>query len=251
MTRGKIVYIDKDNKVYSTVEFNGDMHPDGIAAKILLQFEAGYFKSYNKFESFASRLNKAYYGYEGELIHTVICKEKHVIDVTNNWTDYLYVVNNSEQGWIIKDQNGATVLDERSLGIVNFQQVERIIHRVLHENTKEIRFELSKDEFVEIVNRLRDSSDLVDKVEELFRNSRDNVECDFCNGAALQISHEGTVVSLLRKLLKDTSEDISYFIYELDYGRKYEPGMITDENGCDIDFSSAEKLYNYLISLEK
>ena len=137
------------------------------------------------------------------------------------------------------------------MGIVNFQQVERIIHRVLHENTKEIRFELSKDEFVEIVNRLRDSSDLVDKVEELFRNSRDNVECDFCNGAALQIPHEGTVVSLLRKLLKDTSEDISYFIYELDYGRKYEPGIITDENGCDIDFSSAEKLYDYLISLEK
>lgn len=47
--------------------------------------------------------------------------------------------------------------------------------------------------------------------------------------------------------MKDAVENIDYFIYELDYGRKYEPGMITDENGHDIDFSSAEKLYDYLI----
>ena len=46
----------------------------------------------------------------------------------------------------------------------------------------------------------------------------------------MQISHESTVVFLLRKLLNDAFEDIEYFIYELDYGRKYEPGMITDEN---------------------
>jgi hypothetical protein len=51
---------------------------------------------------------------------------------------------------------------------------------------------------------------------------------------------------LLRKLLKDAVENIDYYIYELDYGRKYEPGIITDENGHDIDFSSAEKLYDYL-----
>ena len=30
------------------------------------------------------------------------------------------------------------------------------------------------------------------------------------------------------------------------YGRKYEPGIITDENGQDIDFRSAEKVYEYL-----
>lgn len=45
--------------------------------------------------------------------------------------------------------------------------------------------ELKKEEFVIIVDKLRDSSDLVDKVNELFCNSRENVECDFCNGASL------------------------------------------------------------------
>ena len=64
---------------------------------------------------------------------------------------------------------------------------EKQIHRVLHENAKEFSASISKEEFVEILNRLRDSSDLVRKVNSLFRNSRDNVGCDFCNGAALQI----------------------------------------------------------------
>ena len=72
------------------------------------------------------------------------------------------------------------------------------------------------------------------------------ISYDNCNVAALQISHESTVVFLLRKLLKDAVENIDYFIYELDYGRKYEPGMITDKNGADNDFSTAEKLYDYM-----
>ena len=247
MTRGKIIYIDWDGKIFSSVEFNGDMYPDGNADRILEMFEAGLFSNYSNYESFVIRFNKSHYGYEEELIHLITYKEERVIDITENWTDYLYIINNSDCEWIIKGQNGTSFLDKRTLGIVRFQQVERVIYRVLHENAKEFCASISKEEFVEILNRLRDSSDLVRKVNSLFRNSRDNVECDFCNGAALQISHESTVVFLLRKLLKDAVENIDYYIYELDYGRKYEPGMITDENGHDIDFSSAEKLYDYLI----
>jgi len=40
--------------------------------------------------------------------------------------------------------------------------------------------------------------------------------------------------------------DITYFIHELDYGSRWKPGMVTDENGQDIDMSTAEKLYDYL-----
>ena len=246
MTRGKIIYIDRDGKVFSSVEFNGDMYPDGNADRILELFEAGYFTSYNSYENFVVRFNKSHYGYTEELIHPFVCKEDRVIDVTENWTDYLYIINNSDCEWIIKDKNGESFLDKRTLGIVCFQQVEKMLHRILHENAKEFSTNISKEEFVEIMSRLRESSELVAKVDELFRNSRDNVECDFCNGASLQISHQSTVVFLLRKLLKDEVEDIDYFIYELDYGRKYEPGMITDKNGADIDFSTAEKLYDYL-----
>lgn len=44
--------------------------------------------------------------------------------------------------------------------------------------------------------------------------------------------------------------DISYFCYELDFGKKWKPGMVTDQdkdgNEIDVDFSSAEKLWEYL-----
>lgn len=105
---------------------------------------------------------------------------------------------------------------------------------------------LTKQEFVDILNRLREATELVDKVEELFRGSRDNIECDFCNGAGLQISHEGIVVKLLEKLMQDHVGNISHFIYELDYGREYQEGCISDKND-NIDFSTSEKLYDYLM----
>lgn len=68
---------------------------------------------------------------------------------------------------------------------------------------------LTKQEFVEILDRLRKATELVDKVEELFRGSRENLECDFCNGAGLQISHQGIVVKLLEKLMRDSFGNIS------------------------------------------
>lgn len=105
---------------------------------------------------------------------------------------------------------------------------------------------LMKQEFVDILNRLREATELVDKVEELFRNSRDNLECDFCNGAGLQISHEGIVVQLMERLMRDNAGNISYFIYELDYGKTYQEGCVSDPSG-NIDFSTPEKLYDYLM----
>ena len=84
---------------------------------------------------------------------------------------------------------------------------------------------LSEQEFAEIIDRLREASDLQEQVDRLFRNSRENIENDFCNAAALQISHESLVVFLLKRIMHDQYEYIDYFIYELDYGRKYEPGI--------------------------
>jgi hypothetical protein len=247
MTRGKIIFIDKDCKVYSTVEFNGEMYPGGYADEVLEKFEAGFFETYYRYENFVERFNKRHYKYPENLIEPLICLEERVVNVADNWTDYLYIINNSECEWAIKDKNGITLLGNRSLAIVNFQEVERIEHSVIHTTLEPIDYKLSRDEFERIIDRLRESTDLVSKVDELFRDSRDNVECDFCNGASLQISHESIVVLLLKKIMRDTYDNIGYFIYELDYGRKYAPGMIKDENNQDIDFSTAGKLYDFLV----
>ena len=116
----------------------------------------------------------------------------------------------------------------------------------MQKNERGYEVPLTKQEFVDILNRLREATELVDKVEELFRDSRENLECDFCNGAGLQISHEGIVVKLLEKLMQDSAGYISYFIYELDYGKEYREDCVSDKNG-NIDISTPEKLYDYLM----
>lgn len=102
---------------------------------------------------------------------------------------------------------------------------------------------ITKEEFVDVLDRLREATELVDNVNALFRKSREKVECDFCDGAALQISHEGIVINLLQKLMHDERGLIFYFIFELDYGRKQK-----EQGESPADISTAEKLYEYLAS---
>ena len=108
---------------------------------------------------------------------------------------------------------------------------------------------ISKKEFVEIIERLKNYNDLQDKIDDLFKNNIDNKEMDFINAGSICIGHESVVVYLLERMF-DT-DMISYFIYELDYGKKYKAGCVLDENMNEIDLSTAEKMYDYLVkSLE-
>ena len=110
------------------------------------------------------------------------------------------------------------------------------------------KFLISREEFVKCIDRLREATDLVDKIDDIMRESRDNIKNDFMNAASLQITHEQIVIDLLEKLTHDDEiySDIGYFIYELDYGREYKPGMIKDNDGNELDFSTAGSLYDYL-----
>ena len=136
---------------------------------------------------------------------------------------------------------GEDVLE--GLATIHYQLIHKIVVREPEANLKSINI-LSEKEFVDIINRLREASDLQGQVDKLFRNSKENIENDFCNAAALQISHESSVVFLLKRIMCDQYEYIDYFIYELDYGRKYETGMITDENGQDIH--TPKLLYDFI-----
>ena len=108
---------------------------------------------------------------------------------------------------------------------------------------------ISKEKFVEIINRLKNYNELQNKINDLFKENIDNKEMDFMNARSICIGHESVVVYLLERMF-DT-DMISYFIYELDYGEKYKEGCVLDENMNEIDLSTAEKMYDYLVkSLE-
>ncbi len=245
MTRGKIFFIQNDLQVYATCEFNGDMHPDMHGEDILDSFQNGVFETYQGYEAFVGKFNRKFFGYEDELIKDAIGYSDRIIDITNNWTDYLYIINESSFNWNIVTKENKITLPPHSLGIAHYQKIIDIPVRDNRGYLKKLDV-LSQEEFVDIINRLREASDLQEQVNKIFRNSRENLENDFCNAAALQISHESTVVFLLKKVLCDKYDYIEYFIYELDYGRKYESGMITDENGQDIDIHTPELLYDFI-----
>ena len=105
---------------------------------------------------------------------------------------------------------------------------------------------ITTSEFVEIIDDLRDANDFVDETNKRARKLKDAIVSDFYNTMSLAISHEGTVVRLLENMFQD-SDTISWWLYELDYGRKYKQYCIQDSNGKYIDLSTAEKLYDYLI----
>ena len=58
---------------------------------------------------------------------------------------------------------------------------------------------------------------------------------------------ESVVVRLLEAIFNDRGEWISYFLYQLDWGKKYEDGCITDIDGSFIRLSTIEELYNFLV----
>lgn len=104
---------------------------------------------------------------------------------------------------------------------------------------------ISKQEFVNIINRLRNYNDLQNKIDELFEENIDNREMDFMDAGSICIGHETIVVRLLENIFNDKNT-ISWWLYECNYGRDFSLGDLED-NGVEIDLSTPEKLYDYLI----
>ena len=55
------------------------------------------------------------------------------------------------------------------------------------------------------------------------------------------------IIELLEKVFKDESQWISYWCYELDFGRQYEENIIQDEYGKDIPLKTKEDLWNIIV----
>ena len=105
---------------------------------------------------------------------------------------------------------------------------------------------MTKDKFVEIINEIQKLHKYEEDLYALNRRYK-NYDVDFQFPTL-----EDTVVRLLEEIFQcqideHIGSDISYFIYELDFGQDWKPGMIIDKDGNDIDHSTAEKLYDYLM----
>lgn len=102
---------------------------------------------------------------------------------------------------------------------------------------------ICKELFIEVIEDARKSDDYQNW---LNRQLRENgVE-----GFIFQPSCVDSVIKLLHNWFGDADADdmISYFVFELDYGRKWKDGIVIGDDGIDINLSTPGKLYDYLIS---
>jgi hypothetical protein len=102
-----------------------------------------------------------------------------------------------------------------------------------------------KDLFIESLNQIQKQFEHDDKCHEAFSIILFN---DYVSGYDYDL-----VLFQLLKIIKiymnDNHKDswIDYFIYELDFGKEYKEGCASYKNGDNIDLSSVETLYEFLL----
>lgn len=100
---------------------------------------------------------------------------------------------------------------------------------------------LSKKEFVKAINNIQETMKFMNKFENLLGCT---INKDFCISETIFLLEK-----LMNAPLNHTfGSDIQYFIFELNFGKSYKEGMIKDGEKI-IDFSTAGKLYDYLVSI--
>lgn len=101
---------------------------------------------------------------------------------------------------------------------------------------------LSKEIFVECINFMKDRSDAVDKINEVFTDEfEDSVFYPY-------FKYETMMGKVLKDTMCDENDWIEWYLYEQDYGRGVKPDSVTEADGTPIDLTTPEKLYDFLIS---
>lgn len=108
---------------------------------------------------------------------------------------------------------------------------------------------LSKEKFVKYVKRIQTLMDKDDKINdfcnEMFFDSNINLYFDEVN----------LVVDLLSDAMdlptntRDEGNDLEYFIFQLDFGKvPYSKNAVQLADGTEVSLTSAEELYDFIIS---
>lgn len=106
---------------------------------------------------------------------------------------------------------------------------------------EEVKPPITKEEFVSYIEFIKERGEKMDEMNKFFTDEfEDSIFYPY-------LKYETKLVSLLKSVMHDKYDDIEYFIYELNFGEKYEDGMIREKDGTLIDFSTAENVYDYLV----
>lgn len=105
-----------------------------------------------------------------------------------------------------------------------------------------MEYKLSKEEFVESIAEVKHLNGIDDALNKCYTENGVIGILYHPNGSA-------RIVRLLNLLMNDEQENwTSYFCYKLDFGKKWKPGLVKNKYGKEIPMSTAEELYDFLVS---
>ncbi len=101
---------------------------------------------------------------------------------------------------------------------------------------------LSKEIFIKVIEDVKEKYDYQNELNTFYKSHG-------ADGYIFQPDCAESVLLLLEYLFNDDEDHmISYFCYELDFGRSWKPGDVEDPNGQEIKMETPEDLYNFLVS---
>jgi hypothetical protein len=109
---------------------------------------------------------------------------------------------------------------------------------------KKFKIKMTKKLFTETIQALQNQYDHDSKCNEAFKVILPD---DFVIGYKNNFL-SNQIVKLLQVAMNDEQAHswIEYWLYELEFGKQYKKGCVTEKDGSVIDISSAGKLYEFL-----
>lgn len=98
-----------------------------------------------------------------------------------------------------------------------------------------MKVELTKQLFIESMISIREYYNLLDKIEEV-------LQADLCESGLYEIFTR--YIATLETLCNN--DIISYFIWDLEWGKNWKHGCVTDKNGNDIKLQTLNDLWKYI-----
>lgn len=102
---------------------------------------------------------------------------------------------------------------------------------------------ISKELFIEVLEDLKRAEKYSSDLNTFFKKHD-------VDGYIFQPDCSVSVILLLHEIFGDADKEdwISYFCYDLEFGKKWCPGVVKDEHGNDIPLSTPEELYAFLVN---
>lgn len=174
-----------------------------------------------------------------------------IVDFSNSafasWNDASNFINFISGVYGIKDKNAIMVGElYNAIYAKNDQEAQMHLNKAKREAenyTLNVDNELSKEAFLKMIRR----SLHVDEYDCILSD----LLCPDSYGIIQVPCGNSAMITFLEEITDDEAEWIQYFLWELEGGKKWHKGMITDTDGNDIPLATANDLWKLLLENRK